>query len=468
MCWIQVPGPSGVTPNKVASGSDGTLVVTGTNLHAYLHVNGTNNWDDISYNLAGYALNIAIADANHIYSNGTGHAVMLYNSSTQTWTEVANDVLMRQIAVGSDGDLWGVANATTAKDCGYQIYHRNQSNNTWTATAFGGVEVAVGTANQVMYQCSDGSERYISGSTYTVYPNAVGSHVSLASDGTLWFLAGGGTVPYVAYARDATGDFVPGVFGSVCCYQVNGLGTSISAGGFRRTYLVGTDSNLYVYSPFTTTVVSGVDGNTICQIGCPGPLGGNTHHTSTVSAQAPGNSSPRTFTQSFLWSNYISYSEADWTTPEFEGTCFGEFQPGVICSDQGTLTGRITCPVMGTVLAAYTAGIEQEEFAFTHAIWDGVTPPWNCIQQNGATRCYINTQDNCVSYNTPPDMRMDSGRGVDDATVYPWGTYADTDWDVGGICYRMNFSFFHTYWACLRVGAVAGPARVQGACTYNP
>lgn len=468
-CWVAAPGPSGVTINKAAGAQDGTLVVTGTNGHVYLHTTGTNNWTDISYNNAGNFSRVAVADANHIYSLGVANKTSLYNSSTHTWVELTNDILMRNISVGSDGDLWAVAQATTAVDCGYQIYHRNTSNNTWATTSFGGVQVAVANANDVMYQCSNGTIKAIVNGASVVYPNANAAQTALGGDGALWFLAGSpATTPYAAYMRDTTGDFPSTAAASNCCYQVNGSGSFLAVGSVNGIYLVNNGA-LYFYNDKTVTVSDGVQGTTTCSgQGCPGPLGTGTQHTGNVTVQVPSSGQPKTNVSAVTWSSYLQVSAYDTTTPQYQGGCVWTFTAESNCSTPTTNNADVTCPFMGTVQYQSASATTDTEDAETLAITSTINPtPYNCVGSGNTQHCFIDTQNWCTLATTPPDMDMSGGTGVDSNPGYG-------GWMVYGQCERQVYTWGHTIWKCLRLWNTPAALKGQGQelmyypCTYNP
>ncbi len=117
-CWTSKPDANGTGFTQLSAASDGSLWGRDSAKRIWQHTPGTSTWVNRTNGLTDDDA-LAVANATTVYMRKSVN-VFQYNFGANTWDQLASTVNITQIAVGADGDLWGVGQ--TAFDCGFQIH----------------------------------------------------------------------------------------------------------------------------------------------------------------------------------------------------------------------------------------------------------------------------------------------------------------------------------------------------------
>jgi hypothetical protein len=468
-CLIAKPPPTGVTLKQIAAASDGSLWAMGTDNKIYQHVAGGTTW---AYRNVSYANQIVTGGAaNTFYRYGTTN-VAQYLPATNAWANIRGAVdsgtlSLGSIAVGADGDLWGVDSTTTNGSCGFLVWHYNFTAARWFHTPYGATQISVANSGLVWTLCSDSTVRIVNvtNGAYTTMvdpstgANVFASQIALGADGVGFVIKSGTNTPYKYDVTQTNGDTDEI---NLSVFQFMGSVKALAVGDNLHTYMLDSSTSAPYFVPaFTHSSTSQVAGTTTCTDSGSGYgkkcSDFTAQHTGNVNAKAfnfPG--AAQAASQSVFWSSYLSVLATQSTTPQNESDCTVDWN-GQGCDGGYPNTGAVICPVMGFILQ--DGWSIRWEYAHVKLI-ARAGQPYGCTTLFGVTTCSQPVQPWCTNTLTP-DLNPVAVRTEPDG-------WAGT-WDDHAICARVEYlDGTFSVWHCGPGGAVRNASTAQGLCTQYP
>lgn len=170
--WVNVPGEL----NQIAVGGDGS--VWGINYLGNIYFYNGSGWSQVTGTLSTNPGSIAVGSAGAVYGLNSNGGIYWYNPGTGLFQWLKGTVGFTQIAVGIDGDLWGIQNGT--------VYHYDVLHGTGVATG-SYTQVVVGSGASVFALNASGDVfQWDATSQAWVQIPGILSDISVGANGTVW------------------------------------------------------------------------------------------------------------------------------------------------------------------------------------------------------------------------------------------------------------------------------------------